>query len=101
MYRSTKRVFDKGGRIAQNEEYQPSMKKGKPMPTYSMTYTEQIKQEIEQTPDEYLPLLLEMVHLFRQSVTLKPAEESFQQGWQEALSGETMPISELWNGIDS
>jgi hypothetical protein len=71
------------------------------MSTYSTTYTELIKQEIEQTPDECLPLLLEVVHLFRQSVTLKPAEESFQQGWREALSGETMPISELWNGIDS
>ena len=71
------------------------------MTTYQATYTERIKQEIEETPDEYLPLLLEMIHLFRQSIILKPAEESFRQGWQEALNGETLPISELWNGIDA
>ncbi len=71
------------------------------MTTYQATYTERIKQEIEETPDEYLPLLLEMIHLFRQSITLKPAEESFRQGWQEFLKGETLPISELWNGIDA
>jgi hypothetical protein len=67
------------------------------MTAFATTYAEQIKQEIEQTPDEYLPILLEMVHLFRQSVTLKPAEGSFRQGWHEALAGETMPIAELWD----
>ncbi|MBN1888270.1 MAG: hypothetical protein JW850_09775 [Thermoflexales bacterium] len=71
------------------------------MNTYQATYTERISQEIKQTPEEYLPLLLEMIHLFRQSITLKPAEESFRQGWQEALKGETLPISELWTGIET
>ncbi|HEY9602807.1 MAG TPA: hypothetical protein V6C85_14435 [Allocoleopsis sp.] len=28
--------------------------------------------EIQQTPEEYLPNLLQIVHLFRESVTLKP-----------------------------
>lgn len=32
---------------------------------------EQLTQEIEQTPQEYLPNLLQLVRLFRQSVTLK------------------------------
>jgi hypothetical protein len=32
---------------------------------------------------------------------LKPAEESFRQGWQETLKLETLPISELWTGIDA
>jgi len=27
----------------------------------------------------------------------KPAAQSFQQGWQEALQAETLPISELWS----
>jgi len=63
------------------------------MTTYHVTYSERIKHEIEQTPDEYLPLLLEMIHLFRQGILLKPAEESFRQGWQEALRGETLPLS--------
>ena len=70
------------------------------MTVYQTLYTEKIEQEIQKTPDEYLPMLLEMVRLFRQSVALKPADESFRQGWQEALKSETMPISELWNNLD-
>lgn len=37
----------------------------------------------------------------RGSITLKPAEESFRQGWQEVLRGETRPVSELWEDIDA
>lgn len=71
------------------------------MTVYQILYTEKIEQGIQKTPDEYLPILLEMVRLFRQSVVLKPADESFRQGWQEALKGETLPISELWNKLES
>lgn len=71
------------------------------MSIYQATYTERISQEIKQTPEEYLPLLLEMIHLFRQGITLKSAEESFRQGWREALEGETLPVAELWTGIDA
>ena len=56
---------------------------------------EQLMQEIEQTPQECLPNLLQLVRLFRESVTLKPAETSFRQGWQEASTKETLPISQL------
>ena len=42
-----------------------------------------------------------MICLFCQTITLILAEECFRQGWQEALHGETMPISELWVGIDA
>ena len=52
-------------------------------------------------PKEYLPNLLQIVRLFRESVALKPAEASFRQGWKEAQAGETRPISELWEGIDA
>ena len=38
-----------------------------------------VMQEIEQTPPEYLPNLLQLVRIFRQSVTLNSAEESFRQ----------------------
>lgn len=65
------------------------------MSTYQATYTERINREIDQTPEEYLPVLLEIIHLFRQSISLKPAGESFRQGWQEALNSETLSISEL------
>ena len=59
------------------------------------TYEDQLSREIKGTPEEYLPNLLQIVRLFREAVALKPAEESFRQGWQEALAGETRPASEL------
>ena len=31
---------------------------------------------------------------------LKTAEESFRQGWQEALQGETRPVADLWNDAE-
>ena len=71
------------------------------MTVYQTHYTEKIEQEIQKTPDEYLPMLLEMVRLFRQSVALKPADESFRQGWQEAFKGETMPVSQLWTDLET
>jgi len=64
-------------------------------------YTERLVHEIKAMPEEYLPILLEIVRLFRESITLKPAEVSFRQGWQEVLGSETRPVSELWEGIDA
>ena len=69
------------------------------MATQASTYAEQLAREINEMPEEYLPILLEIVRLFRESVTLKPAEASFRQGWKETLAGETKPVSELWKGI--
>ena len=69
------------------------------MNNYHVNYTNQLIHEIKATPGEYLPTLLNIVRIFRESITLKPAESSFQQGWEEAMSGETMPIDELWVGI--
>ena len=71
------------------------------MSNYQAAYTNLLVQEIKATPGEYLPALLNMIRLFRESITLKPAEHSFQQGWQEAMTEETMPIDELWDGIDA
>lgn len=65
------------------------------------TYEEQLVREIHETPQEYWPHLLQLLRLFRESVTLKPAEASFRQGWQEAMTGQTHPISELWEDIDA
>lgn len=70
------------------------------MDTCESTYTEKIRREINQTPEEYLPFLLEMIHLFRQSIALKPAEESLRQGWKEVVRGDIRPVSELWTGLD-
>ncbi len=71
------------------------------MNNYRAIYTARIHQEIAQTPEEYLPLLLEMIHLFRQGISLKPTGLSSRQGWQEVLNGEVLPIAELGTGIDS
>ncbi len=71
------------------------------MSVYVLTPEEQIVQEIRETPREYWPNLLQLIRLFRESVTLKPAVASFRQGLYEALAGETFPISELWEGIDA
>jgi len=63
------------------------------------SYQEQFADEIKQIPEEYLPNLVQIVRIFRESVSLRPAEDSFRKGWQEALAGETHPVSELWDGI--
>ena len=71
------------------------------MSNFQATYTDLLMREIEATPGEYLPTLLNMVRIFRESISLKSAEDSFRQGWQEAMNGETMPVDELWAGIDA
>jgi hypothetical protein len=32
---------------------------------------------------------------------LVTATESFRKGWYDAMSGNTIPISQLWDGIDA
>lgn len=63
-------------------------------------YEKKLVHEIKDIPDEFLPNLLRIVQSYRDSVTLKPADESFRQGFKEALTGDTKPVSELWNDID-
>ena len=67
----------------------------------SLTYEEQLNFEIKSLPGEYLPNLVQIVRLFRESVMLKPAEDSFSQGWKEAMAGETRPVSELWDSMNT
>jgi len=71
------------------------------MSSQGLAYEEQLVREIHETPREYWPNLLQLIRLFRESVILKPAEASFRQGWQEAMAGQTLPVSELWEGISS
>lgn len=63
-------------------------------------YRSEVVEEIEKIPSEYLPSVLEMVRVFRKSLSLKAASVSFRQGMKEALRGETRPVSELWDGVD-
>ena len=62
---------------------------------------QQFVREIRAIPNEYLPNLLQIVRLYRDSVALKPADESFREGWRDALRGETTSVTELWEGIDA
>ncbi len=71
------------------------------MPNTSTDYTQQLHNEIEQTPEEYRPLLLRIVHSFREGVALPSAEESFREGWQDVKDGKTHPVDTLWDGIDA
>jgi hypothetical protein len=71
------------------------------MQTSLSVYEDRIIHEVKETPREYWPNLLQIVRLFRESVMLKSAEATFRQGWQEALTGQTMPVSELWKDIDA
>ncbi|MCP4400472.1 MAG: hypothetical protein GY801_24605 [bacterium] len=64
-------------------------------------YRTQVLQELEQIPEEYLASLLKMIRVFHESIILKPADESFRQGWQEVLNDETRPVAELWEDIDA
>lgn len=71
------------------------------MTTKVSIYQKKLVSEIKNLPEEYLPNLLQIVRLFRDSVTLKSAEASFRQGLKEAQAGETHPIDTLWEGIDA
>lgn len=71
------------------------------MSTVASIHRKQINYEIEKIPVEYHPVLLKMIRIFNESITLNPAEMGFKQGWQEAINGETYPVSELWEGIDA
>lgn len=70
-----------------------------PLSTYS--YEQQLINEIKSIPKEYQPNLLKIIKLFHETIELKPAEDSFKQGWKEVLNNETMSVSELWEGIDA
>ena len=71
------------------------------MATSSQDYTQQLYQEIDQTPEEFRPLLLRIVHSFREGVTRPTAEESLRAGMQDVLHGRVHPIDTLWDGIDA
>jgi len=76
-------------------------KRGVKLSNYQASYTDLLMKEIKATPDEYLPSLLDIMRIFRESITLKSADESFKEGWNEAMTGETIPIDKLWTGIDA
>lgn len=71
------------------------------MTEHTLTLEELLPKEARELPEEYLPNLIQLVRVFRETVMLQPAEQSFRQGWQEALSGQTQDVSKLWDGLDA
>lgn len=63
-------------------------------------YIEQIQSELRQTPNEYLPALLNIIHNFRESICLNSATESFATGWSDLKAGRYDSIETLWDDID-
>jgi len=67
--------------------------------------TEQLYAEIERTPERYRPLLLRLVHSFREGIEEEEpwptATESFREGLRDAKAGRVRPIDTLWDGIDA
>jgi hypothetical protein len=68
--------------------------------TNKSSYRKQVFAEVEAVPPEFLPFLLQMIRAYRDSVSLKPAAESFRRGWREAQAGQTVPVKHLWSGIN-
>jgi len=64
-------------------------------------YRKQVIAELDSLPEEYLPYVLQLMRTFKESVSLKSAKASFEQGWREAQKGETHPVEDLWEGIDA
>lgn len=63
-------------------------------------YIAQIEQELKQTPIEYLPVLLNIIHAFREGVCQNSAVEDFKAGWEDIQNGRYHPISTLWDDIE-
>jgi hypothetical protein len=61
---------------------------------------QQLLAELEGVPEEYYPFLLQMIRNYRESVLLQPAADSFRRGWEEAQSGDALPVARLWEGLD-
>jgi hypothetical protein len=75
---------------------------------YLKDYIAELKDELrwEESFEKTQPQLVAAAKQAKQEIvlcdeTLKSAEECFRQGWHEAMTGQTVPLSELWEGIDA
>lgn len=75
------------------------MKEGFMSPVRSEKH-QQLLTELEGFPEEYYPFLFQMIRSYRESVLLQPAAASFRRGWEEAQTGDTIPVDRLWEGLD-
>lgn len=70
------------------------------MSSANIPFRRQIDEEVEKIPVEFLPSLLKMLQVFRETVSLPGAEDTVRAAWKEAQSGQVHPVSELWTGLD-
>jgi hypothetical protein len=67
--------------------------------------TEPLHAEIELTPARYRPLLLRLVHSFREGIEADEpwpsASAAFRDGWRDVRAGRPQPLDSLWDGIDA
>ncbi|WP_325315702.1 hypothetical protein [Microcoleus sp. PH2017_28_MFU_U_A] len=75
---------------------------------YLKEYIAQLKDELQwdESFEKTQPQLVAAAQQAKQEIvlgdeTLKSAEECFRQGWHEAMTGQTVSLSELWDGIDA
>jgi hypothetical protein len=59
-----------------------------------------LNQEGKQVPEEHRERLLQIVHLFRESVSWPSASESLRAGLEDIKAGRVYPIETLWDDID-
>jgi hypothetical protein len=75
------------------------------MNTSANDVTRRLHAEIEKTPERYRPLLLRLVHSFREGIEedepWPTAAESFREGWADVQAGRINPIDTLWDGIEA
>ncbi|MBW1615173.1 MAG: hypothetical protein JRJ49_01310 [Deltaproteobacteria bacterium] len=73
------------------------------MEVYSATsnreHEKRLIKNINETPNKTIEYISKITEDFRKRIALTPEEISFKKGWEEAMSGKTMPIDKLWVGI--
>jgi hypothetical protein len=71
---------------------------------------EKIVQELRHIPEDKLAEIYDLIHYFRLGLEKEslaeetPTEtviEGIHQGLRQALSGKTIPLSQMWSGIES
>lgn len=74
------------------------------MATPANQLAKKIRSEIALTPPRFRPLLLKLVHSFRETVTQEGGEElspadSLRQALREVKAGKTRSIAGLWERV--
>lgn len=75
------------------------------MAAKALSVTKALHAEIEQTPERYRPLLLRLVHSFREGIVegdpWPTAEECLREGLRDIKAGRVYPIGTLWDRVNA